>query len=466
MSSVHRQEVIGYDDWAILTLPSSATKIIQMRRGGTISLGKFGVFKVDNIVGYAYGQSFEVLEDKEVQPMKSISYGMEDNSESREATPGLDFQSSEDNRDLLDRGSENQKITAEEIEKMKKEGSGNEVANKIIEKIIQGHGSFDKKTIYSQEKYLTRKQKKFTRRFTVNSLTTSNLLNHIRKDRDPERILGLSEETLGLIMSHANVMPGGNYLVMDETGGLIVYSMLERMQGNGSITLLHENDQPKLALFRHTNYTEEELSEMVKPISLLEFIDPKGSRSSFVPLPEEVVDGMSEMRKTRYLRRVKRVRQVNATLDMVEGNSFDGLVYVSTINPVTFVPDIIDRLKGSRSFSIYSQYKEVLLGLNHILLRDKRVLLPNIYESRVRKFQTIPGKVHPLMTSIGGGGYVMSGIKVFPKEGAVASGRRSKKRRAEEAEAAVKLQKVEGEEDGDENAKPQGEVEEDYTTSD
>ncbi|QPG76632.1 hypothetical protein FOA43_004024 [Brettanomyces nanus] len=430
----HEKGIIGYDDWAIITLPSSATKIVQMRKGGSISLGKFGTFKVDHIVGYAYGQSFEVLEGKDVLPLKSISYGLDDTSDTKDSTPALEFQSSEDNRDLLDTGSKVQKITAKEIEEMKKEGGGNDVGNKIIERIVQGHESFEKKTIYSQEKYLTRKQRKFSRRFTVRNMTPSNLLNHIRKDRDPNKLMGLSEETLGLMMSHANVMPGGNYLLMDDTGGLLVYAMLERMQGQGSITLIHENDQPKLVLLNRTNYSEEELYNMVKPINLLEFVDPGDNRPTIGPLPKEEVDSMPNIRRIKYLRRMKKVKQLNESLDMVEARAFDGLIYASTINPVTFVPRIIERMKGSRPIVVYNQFKEVLIGLSHIFLRDSRVLLPNIYESCVRQFQTIQGRLHPLVTSIGGGGYIFSGIRVLPIEGAVASGRRNKKRSCEERE--------------------------------
>lgn len=436
-----QRKIISFNDYVILTLPSGATKIIEVRRDGTISLGKFGIFGANYIVGYSYGQSFEILENKRVQPLKSITYGLED-ADSNESTPIPEFSSSEDNRNLVDKGDEVQKVTAEEIEKIKKQGGGNEIANKLISKIIEGHESFDKKTVYSQDKYVIRKQRKFSRRFTVNALSPSNLLNHMRNDREMDKIQGLSEEVLGMMMSHANVMPGGNYLVMDETGGIVVYAMLERMHGEGTITLLHENDQPKIAHLMHTNYSEEELYKMVKPINLLQFMEPADNKPNVGPFPDDVVKAMPDMRRKRYYRRMKKVKQLNESLDMVEHGAFDGLVYVSTLNPVGFVPKIVNKIAGSRSIVVYSQYKEILIGLSHIFLRDKHILLPNIYESRVRHFQTIPGRLHPTMTSVGGGGYFLSGIKVIPTEGAVASGRRSKKRAGVEQQEEVKKIKL------------------------
>ena len=98
----------------------------------------------------------------------------------------------------------------------------------IIEKMIAGHEGFDKKTIFSQQKYLKRKQQKFLRRFTVDYLGGSELLQYYI-EKDLNRVLDLSVETLGLMLTYSNVRPGGKYLIIDETGGVLTYAMMERM---------------------------------------------------------------------------------------------------------------------------------------------------------------------------------------------------------------------------------------------
>lgn len=420
---------ITVDDYAILRLPSGARKMIQLRIEGVINMGKFGTFNVEDVLGYPYGQAFEIENENKVKPIESLDMGITDLAELD--SDDLISGSSKDNRLLVDQGNV-QKLTVEEIEEMKNKIGGNEVAREIIQTMIKNHGSFDKKTAYSQEKYLDRKHKKFLRRFSINYLTSNEMLDYLYFEKEPFRILNLSLEMLGLMMSYGNVMPGGNYLVVDETGGLIVYAMLERMGNRGTITLLHENDQPSIHVLNKTRYAKEistSPESMVQCINVLQFLEPETERPDFKPLDEEEYKKLPETMRTQYDRKLKRFQITNKVLDRVIQNDFESLIYVSTLNPTTFVPRIIPRLRGSSPLVIYNQYKEALIELNHIFLREKGILLPNIHHSVVRRYQTVPGKIHPLMTSRSDGGYILTGLKVFPIQNVVAVGRGTKKRR-------------------------------------
>ncbi|OWB74152.1 hypothetical protein B5S31_g3933 [[Candida] boidinii] len=429
-----QNRIIAASDYVIVTLPSGASKIVELRENGTIHLGKFGSFLVKGVLGYSYGQSFEILEEKSVIPIKSILFESDDQpsdnieDESKEATPEVEIGSSETNKHLNDLGAEIQSLTPQEIEKMKKEGNGNSIGKAIIDKMIQSHSAFDKKTVFSQEKYLKRKQQKFTRRFTINYMSSSQMLKYYY-EKDSGRILNLSEETLGLMMSYGNVIPGGNYLVIDETGGLIIYAMLERMQGEGTITVLHENDQPNHIILRNCGYSEEQIDSMVLPVNWLQFTEPDTEYREVIEIPEERIETLAPKKKEQYHRRIRRNKQVNRSLDMIKEGGFDGFICVSTLNPCTLVPKVLDKLAGSRSVVVYNQYKEVLVETYHALSKDLRVLAPNIYESYVRKYQTIPGRIHPLMTSRNLGGYIYWGTRVIPREGVIAVGRGLKNKR-------------------------------------
>lgn len=403
--------------------------MIQLRIEGVINMGKFGTFNVEDVLGYPYGQAFEIENENKVKPIESLDMGITDLAELD--SDDLISGSSKDNRLLVDQGNV-QKLTVEEIEEMKNKIGGNEVAREIIQTMIKNHGSFDKKTAYSQEKYLDRKHKKFLRRFSINYLTSNEMLDYLYFEKEPFRILNLSIEMLGLMMSYGNVMPGGNYLVVDETGGLVVYAMLERMGNKGTITLLHENDQPSIHVLNKTRYAKEistSPESMVQCINVLQFLEPETERPDFKPLDEEEYKKLPETMRTQYDRKLKRFQITNKVLDRVIQNDFESLIYVSTLNPTTFVPRIIPRLRGSSPLVIYNQYKEALIELNHIFLREKGILLPNIHHSVVRRYQTVPGKIHPLMTSRSDGGYILTGLKVFPIQNVVAVGRGTKKRR-------------------------------------
>lgn len=442
---------ITEDEWAILLLPSGARKMIQLRADGIISMGKYGTFNVVDVLGFPYGQAFEISGDNTLIPIATIDDGITDLAEldSEELLNG----SSTDNRELIDKANV-QKLTVEQIEEMKNKVGGNDVARELIQSMVRNHGSFDKKTSYSQEKYLDRKHKKFLRRFSISYLTSNEMLDYLYYEKEPFKIMNLSIEMMGLMMSMGNITPGGNYLVVDETGGLIVYAMLERMGGRGTITLLHENDQPSLHLLNKTRFAKEislSPTSMVQFINVLQFLEPEEEKPDLTELKEEELSQLDEPVRIQYERRLNKAKILDKCLQRVNEKSFESLVYVSTLNPASFVPQILPKLRGSSPLVIYSQFKEYLVELNHQFLRQKSILLPNIHHSVVRRYQTIPGKIHPLMTSRSDGGYILTGILVFPIDNVVAVGRGTKRRKLNNKTAAV-------EDDASENSTPSAET--------
>ena len=142
----------------------------------------------------------------------------------------------------------------------------------------------------------------------------------------------------------------------------------------------------------------------------------------------------------QYARRLRRAEEINDALDTVLRGNFDALVVVSTLNIVSLLPYVLPRVGGSRPVVFYSPYKEILLEAQHELMRDKRVLAPAIYETRARVYQTIQGRLHPLMTLRGYGGYVLHGTRVFPADCIQAVGKGTRKKpRHERLAAALEL---------------------------
>lgn len=419
----------------LIRLPSEGLKIVDLRPGGVVSLGKFGSFEADEVLGYCFGQSFEILDNHKVRPIKSISDDVITTDEtelSKDELTTLFTGNSENNQNIIDIGSSIQTLSKDEIDALKESGATSSIGQQIIDKMIAGHEGFDKKTIFSQQKYLKRKQQKFMRRFTVDYLGSSQLLQfYIEKDLP--RVLDLSEETMGLILNYANVRPGGRYLLIDETGGVMLYAMMERMNGSGTIVVAHENEHPNHIALRYSDYSEELQSRMIKPINWLQFLEPENEKIDFEILSEEEVEQLKPSKKAQYLRRVSRTEEINSVIEMVQKGNFDGLISVSTLHMPTLLPQILPVIGGSRPVVVYSQYKELLLETQHMLMKDKRVLAPSIFETRVRPHQTIPGRMHPVMTMRGFGGYVLWGTRVLPKEnGVTAVGRGVVKKKKEE----------------------------------
>lgn len=142
------------------------------------------------------------------------------------------------NREIID-DSARQTLTTAEIEELKRKGAA--AGKELIAKLMLSHTGIDQKTAFSLAKYKLLKEKKYLRRFTVLPVDVTLLAQWILEDRDAGRILDMRLEMIGLLGCWADVhfggLPtpgalephGGRWLAVDDTGGLLVAVMAERM---------------------------------------------------------------------------------------------------------------------------------------------------------------------------------------------------------------------------------------------
>lgn len=70
----------------------------------------------------------------------------------------------------------------------------------------------------------------------------------------------LREDTLSQLLVLANIRPGGRYLVVDDTGGLVTAAIMERMACRGRIMTFTENDSPPAwGVLSTMNFSEREM---------------------------------------------------------------------------------------------------------------------------------------------------------------------------------------------------------------
>lgn len=432
----------------IITLPSGHHKIVKLIANQTVSLGKFGSFKVDDVLRYPLGTQFAGEEQVELEGI-AVDGGQESDSPiDREENTSSDqnelaqdesvisalqsttlppelakYRSSQTNQDLINIGSAIQKMTAEEIERLKKQSYSSE---KLISAIIESHANFHKKTAFSQEKYLQRKKQKFGKHFTIDYLGGPQLLQYLLDKNDIQRVMDLTSETISQIMNLANIRSNGTYLCMDESGGVLVYSLLERMfsgatnsSDTGKIVVLHENEHVNLDVLKYSNYSQEFLKKHVQTVSMLEFFEPptlEEIEERFKPLPREQIQILKSGQKNTYYRKLKWYNQQLQIITNATNTKYDALVLATTLYLPTLMPRLGAYVHGSRPIVCYSQFKEVLLELAHELYGDLRYLAPTLLETRCRPYQTIRGRLHPVMTMRSGGGYMLWCHKVLPVE--------------------------------------------------
>ncbi len=437
------------------------------------------------------------------------------------------------NRETID-DSGRQKMTMDEIETLKREGTG--AGKDLIAKLILSHSGLDQKTSFSLAKYTLRKTKKYIRRFTVLPLDIPMLTHWIMTDREPMKIMELREETLALMGSWANIrysgpscsdlkegasdaVGGGRWLVVDETGGLVVAALAERMgilypvqddetsesepateqkpnitssqavndaeelpssssttepsqhhhdhipgmsSLTNTITLLHANAQPNLSLLKYFGFdssnptTSHPLYTHLKTLSWLQLLSPTEDTGYTEPetISPEVLKTYKSGKRGTYYRKRRRWERIRSVVDSTRAGGFDGLIVASVMDPATILQHTLPLLRGAAQLVIYSPNIEPLVELSDLYSTTRRtayvtasanelelpkedfplnptlLLAPSIQTARVKSWQVLPGRTHPLMTGRGGAeGYLFTATRVLPAEGKVEARGKFKRRK-------------------------------------
>ncbi len=430
-----------------------------------------------------------------------------------------------------------QRMSMDEIEALKKEGTG--AGRDLITRILVSHSALDQKTAFSLAKYTLRKTRKYLRRFTVLPLDVPLLANWIMSEKEPQKILELREEMLALVGSWANVHYScdhapfgsgvdrlrdageGRLLVVDETGGLIVAALAERMgilypaeeeeeeeqpekdsqptrdetdlnvdgsetatepfetilqqrhraptttpAKNNTLTLIHSNAQPNMSLLNYFLYDSANpspthpLYRHFKTLSWLQLLYPDEDIGYTEPefVEREVLMTWKSGKKGTYHRKRRRWERIKSIVDETRAGGFEGLVVASVMSSIAILQNTVHLLRGGAQIVVYSPTIEPLAELADCYSTARRtafitdppdlsdmptedfpldptlLLGPTIQTARVRDWQVLPGRTHPLMTGRGGSeGYLFTATRVLPAEGKVEARGKFKRRKVDKA---------------------------------
>ncbi|KAF4469379.1 tRNA (adenine-N(1)-)-methyltransferase non-catalytic subunit [Fusarium albosuccineum] len=552
----------------------------------TISLGKYGSFPTNLVIGRPFHFTYEVQDKLEgetfarlrVVPAKELN--ADDLADtSAEATEGEDVIAAADgeemtlvdesgkvlirsNREIID-DSARQTLSSEEIEELKRKGAS--AGKELIAKLLLSHTALDQKTAYSLAKYKLLKTKKYIRRFTVLPLDVPMLGRWLLEDRDSAKILEMRDEMMALVGCWADVhfggvpseeateSQGGRWLVVDDTGGLLVASMAERMGilhpkpeeenaeekqpddtsapidmeainlteelqqdqpetteatnppsspkaqkqqkkrpprrsdfdvpyvNTNTLTLIHGQTQPNLALLRYfnydaasppTSYPYHPLTTNLMPISWLQLMAPEEDDAYNNKPPEVTSEELASWKTNRrgnYHRKRRRWARIRHVVDTTRAGGFSGLAVASTMDPISVVRHTIPLLAGGAPIAIYSPTVEPLTqladcfsvarraawvstpppevegktaeelerweGTPEFPLNPTLLLGVTIQSSRARRWQVLPGRTHPFMTARGGtDGYLLTAWRAVPVEGKIEARGKFKRRKLEASE--------------------------------
>ncbi|KAE8447346.1 hypothetical protein EG329_010904 [Mollisiaceae sp. DMI_Dod_QoI] len=526
--------------WVCLRLPSDSLKIIQAAPNTTVSLGKYGSFSANLIIERPYNLTYELLDrkhgqkDSELRIVPAAELHADTIAEEEAAKSpngsddkitiggdGVEFQLVGENGEVIMRSnretiddSARQTLTMEEIEELKREGTG--AGKDLIAKLMASHLGLDQKTAFSLAKYKLLKTKKYLRRFTILPVDAALLTTWMMEEKDASKILDLRQEMLALIGSWSNVHFSevpldagtrcGRWLVVDETGGLLVAALAERMDilypdqedeakpeteeesyrhtepplaTSNTITLIHNNAQPNLSLLKYFSYDptatttsqHHPLSTHLHPLSWLQLLSPSNDTvysTPIEPISQETLASFKSGKRGTYYRKLRRHNRVKTIVDSTLAGSFSGLAIASHMDPVGILKHTIPLLRGGAQIAIYSPTIEPLVNLADVYSTSRRtafiqappssfvglgteaerarwpgdedfplnptlLLNASVQTARIRDWQVLPGRTHPVMTGRGGAeGYLFTAVRVVPAEGRVeARGKFARKKAGE-----------------------------------
>ncbi|KAG8219563.1 Gcd10p-domain-containing protein [Butyriboletus roseoflavus] len=365
-----------------------------------VSLGRVGSFPANELIGQPYGFAYEILEKK----LKRLPPRTMDEIEETNAT-----------NELINDGDFVQPLTLEEIEALKKSGVH---ASEIIKVQIEQHANYSLKTEYSKDKYRKRKEAKYSKSFETIEPTVYNICEYwFRKDQN--RIRDIRPDSLSQILNLANVRPGGRYIVVDDASGLVVSSVLDRVGCEGRIISINDADSPPAyPVLTLMNYEKETL------ISVLSTLNWATAQEDYTPVVAPLEPTSGRIRSERQRQRLDKRKSTSDTLmstrqELFSGE-FDGLLVASDCDPFEIVEMLAPYLAGSASIVVQNMFLQPLADLQAKMRLIPRYLAPSITESWLRRYQVLPGRMHPTMNASGSGGFLLHAIKIYDDPNATA----------------------------------------------
>jgi tRNA (adenine-N(1)-)-methyltransferase non-catalytic subunit len=358
------------------------------------------------LIGAPWGSIWELANGKltKLEKMKELTAIMiEDNTD-----PDGE---SRDNRNLgVLPNEETQKLTADDIHKMRSEGASGE---SIISALVERSVTFKDKTAFSKEKWIKRKQNKYLTILEIIRPTSFTLCRGYFM-KTPKKICGLRSDTISQILTLSNVYANQSVICYEECTGLLIGSIAERLAGYGNLFHLYDGDHPALGIVRFFNFSAEERS-IIQSISFAN-LDRFLNHIEDEILDEDVSKYKIDKQKDILEKRESKFRKRQELAELIR-NHFNGgvdsiIIAMKSEPPFALIQALFPFLAPSGSLVVYAPYLEYLIPCFQVLRDSEAVVNIRLSETWLRQYQVLPRRTHPFMNMSGGGGYLLTGNKL------------------------------------------------------
>lgn len=357
----------------------------RLSAGSTLKIGN-KTYSLQPLIGCPFGSLFQVENGDQGHCLARFVPTVEGNNIQEKG----DFESQDeikDNRALVD-NNKAQSLTGEEINAMRSQGA---TGDEIVEALIANSATFEKKTLFSQEKYRLKKQKKYAPKVLLRRPFARSICEAYFK-KYPARIGFLRVDALSLLLSMANVTANSDVLVVDMVGGLLTGAVAERLGGTGYVCSTYLGSTPysidivrifnlsneickrivrspltDLSLFQ--NGTSEQIHQQGDDINMECLSNNQISSSvgteDITPTENEKSDLISETTVSPVNKTGKSTKAGNKAskqaIDLWKENGFSSLIIAAPeLDLWSLLKDLLPLLANSAPFAIYHQYLQVI----------------------------------------------------------------------------------------------------------
>ncbi len=122
---------------------------------------------------------------------------------------------------------------------------------------------------------------------------------------------------------------------------------------------------------------------------------------------------------TRARKRQANFREVDRVRTDFFAGDFDAVLIACHYDPVSILNRLKPHLGGSASIVVHSPYVQPLVEAHATLRSDEEFINISVTEPWLRKYQVLPGRTHPEMTTSSTAGFILHAIRVFGEAQAV-----------------------------------------------
>lgn len=382
------------------------------------------------LIGCPFGSLFQVESGKEGPFLTRFVPNAEGNNLEEKDVDG-----SKDNRAIVDNNTA-QSLTSEDIDEMRSQGAK---GDEIVEALIANSATFEKKTLFSQEKYRVKKQKKYAPRVLLRRPFARSICEAYFK-KHPDKIGFMRVDALSLLLCLGNVTANADVLVVDMLGGILTGAIAERLGGTGYVCNTYRGSSPyPIDITRMFNLSDEICKRIVhasltdlnsfqtgasvseRQEEALPATHSGGQEEVGVSAEDGGMDITPEKVPSPTIKPAKSIKAgQKATPEAIKlwkENGFSSLIIAAPeLDPWGIIKEVLPLLSFSAPFAVYHQYAQPLATCMHNLQIEKMAIGLQISEPWLREYQVLPSRTHPHMQMSAFGGYILSGTKISSSE--------------------------------------------------